>query len=132
MYQPSEKAQQIIEAISGFVRNEILPLEQQAGLSWAEPHPRAVLQQVWQRSCEQGFYNIMLPEAIGGAGLSVSDLCAVKEATVLTGSMLAPHILGELSDRPVSAICSRWRARPRSRRSCSRCAVPKGRVLRPD
>lgn len=100
MYQPSEKAQQIIEAISGFVRNEILPLEQQAGLSWAEPHPRAVLQQVWQRSCEQGFYNIMLPEAIGGAGLSVSDLCAVKEATVLTGSMLAPHILGELSGPP--------------------------------
>ena len=100
MYQPSEKAQQIIEAISGFVRNEILPLEQQAGLSWAEPHPRAVLQQVWQRSCEQGFYNIMLPEAIGGAGLSVSDLCAVKEATVLTGSMLSPHILGELSGPP--------------------------------
>ncbi|MEZ1438850.1 acyl-CoA dehydrogenase [Pseudomonas plecoglossicida] len=100
MYQPSEKAKQIIEAIGGFVRNEILPLEQRAGLSWAEPHPREVLQQVWQRSCEQGFYNIMLPETIGGAGLSVSDLCAVKEATVLTGSMLAPHILGELSGPP--------------------------------
>lgn len=132
MYQPSEKAQQIIEAISGFVRNEILPLEQQAGLSWAEPHPRAVLQQVWQRSCEQGFYNIMLPEAIGGAGLSVSDLCAVKEATVLTGSMLAPHILGELSAalyRP-----SVQGGEPDPDRGVPAAGVPcrKGRVLRPD
>jgi len=100
MYQPSEKASQIIEAIGGFIRDEIRPLEQSADLSWAEPHPREVLQQVWQRSCELGFYNIMLPEAIGGAGLNVSDLCAVKEATVLSGSMLAPHILGELSGPP--------------------------------
>lgn len=100
MYQPSEKARGIIEGIEGFVRDEIRPLEQREGLSWAEPHPRPVLQQVWQRSCELGYYNIMLPEAIGGAGLSVAELCAVKEATVLTGSMLAPHILGELSGPP--------------------------------
>ncbi|MBF8739785.1 acyl-CoA dehydrogenase family protein [Pseudomonas guariconensis] len=100
MYQPSEKASQIIEAIGGFIRDEIIPLEQREGLSWAEPHPYGVLRQVWQRSCEQGFYNIMLPEALGGAGLSASELCAVKEATVLTGSMLASHVLGELSGPP--------------------------------
>ena len=42
----------------------------------------------------------MLPETLGGAGLGVADLCALKEAAVLTGSPLAPHILGELSGPP--------------------------------
>ncbi|WP_375738181.1 acyl-CoA dehydrogenase family protein [Pseudomonas boanensis] len=100
MYQPSNKAQAIIEAIDGFIRDEILPLERRDGLSWGEPHPRPLLREVWKRSCELGFYNIMLPETLGGAGLSSADLCAVKEATVLTGSMLAPHVLGELSGPP--------------------------------
>ncbi|MDP9520534.1 acyl-CoA dehydrogenase family protein [Pseudomonas putida] len=100
MYQPSAKAAQIIEAIEGFVRDQVRPLEQQAQLDWARPHPQAVLRQVWKRSSEQGLYTIMLPESMGGAGLTVADLCAVKEATVLTGSMLAPHVLGELSGPP--------------------------------
>ncbi|MCI0913363.1 acyl-CoA dehydrogenase family protein [Pseudomonas putida] len=100
MYQPSAKAAQIIEAIEGFVRDQVRPLEQQMQLDWARPHPQAVLREVWKRSSEQGLYTLMLPEAMGGAGLSVADLCAVKEATVLTGSMLAPHVLGELSGPP--------------------------------
>ncbi|MFK3683619.1 acyl-CoA dehydrogenase family protein [Pseudomonas sp. NPDC088890] len=100
MYQPSAKAAQIIEAIEGFVRDQVRPLEQQAQLDWARPHPQAVLRQVWKRSSEQGLYTVMLPESMGGAGLNVADLCAVKEATVLTGSMLAPHVLGELSGPP--------------------------------
>ena len=100
MFQPSEKAQAIIADINAFVRDEIKPLEKRENLQWGGSYPRELLQRVWRMSCEKGFYNIMLPEAIGGAGLSVSDLCAVKEATVLTGSMLAPHILGELSGPP--------------------------------
>ncbi|WP_313298804.1 acyl-CoA dehydrogenase family protein [Pseudomonas sp.] len=100
MYQPSAKAAQIIEALEGFVRDQVRPLEQQAQLDWARPHPQAVLREVWKRSSEQGLYGVMLPEAMGGAGLNVADLCAVKEAAVLTGSMLAPHVLGELSGPP--------------------------------
>ncbi|QXI35435.1 acyl-CoA dehydrogenase family protein [Pseudomonas promysalinigenes] len=100
MYQPSAKAAQIIESIEGFVRDQVRPLEQQAQLDWARPHSQSVLRQVWKRSSEQGLYTIMLPESMGGAGLNVADLCAVKEATVLTGSMLAPHVLGELSGPP--------------------------------
>jgi alkylation response protein AidB-like acyl-CoA dehydrogenase len=100
MYQPSAKAAQIIEAIEGFVRDQVRPLEQQAQLDWARPHPQPVLRQVWKLSSEQGLYTVMLPESMGGAGLNVADLCAVKEATVLTGSMLASHVLGELSGPP--------------------------------
>ena len=88
MYQPSAKAAQIIEAIEGFVRDQVRPLEQQAQLDWARPHPQPVLRQVWKLASEQGLYTVMLPESMGGAGLNVADLCAVKEATVLTLSLI--------------------------------------------
>ncbi len=100
MIQPSEKAQHIINDMQTFIRDEIIPLEKKEQLQWGEAHPKAVLADVWKRSCEQGFYNVMLPESLGGAGLSVVDLCAVKEAAILTGSILASHVLGELSGPP--------------------------------
>jgi alkylation response protein AidB-like acyl-CoA dehydrogenase len=100
MIEPSEKAQRIISDMQAFIRDEIIPLEKKENLQWGEAHPRAILADVWKRSCELGFYNVMLPENLGGAGLSVVDLCAVKEAAILTGSMLAPHVLGELSGPP--------------------------------
>jgi alkylation response protein AidB-like acyl-CoA dehydrogenase len=100
MIKPSEKATRIIEGIQAYVRDELTPLAEREGIIWGEPVAKPVLRDVWRRSCELGFYNVMLPEALGGAGLSVAELCAVKEAAVLTGSPLAPHILGELSGPP--------------------------------
>lgn len=100
MIQPSEKAKALIAQINTFVNEEIKPLEQRENLRWGDAPPKAVLRDIWKRSCELGFYNVMLPEELGGAGLSVVDLCAIKEATVLSGTQLAPHILGELSGPP--------------------------------
>lgn len=100
MIQPSDKAQALIARINAFVNDEVKPLEQREGLQWGGSTPRPLLRELWKRSCELGFYNVMLPEELGGAGLSVVDLCAVKEATVLSGTLLAPHILGELSGPP--------------------------------
>ncbi|WP_044874540.1 acyl-CoA dehydrogenase family protein [Pseudomonas sp. LFM046] len=100
MIEPSEKAKDIIAGLGAFIRDEIIPLEKQENLEWGEAHPREILRDVWKRSCELGFYNVMLPEDLGGAGLNVVDLCAVKESAILTGSMLAPHVLGELSGPP--------------------------------
>ncbi|WP_395504544.1 acyl-CoA dehydrogenase family protein [Ectopseudomonas hydrolytica] len=100
MIKPSEKAARLIEGINAFVRDELDPLAKREGIVWGEPVPRSLLRDIWSRSCELGFYNAMLPQALGGAGLGVADLCALKEAAVLTGSPLAPHILGELSGPP--------------------------------
>lgn len=100
MIKPSEKAAALIEGIQAFVRDELDALVKREGIVWGEPVAKPVLRQVWQRSCELGFYNAMLPESLGGAGLNVAELCAVKEAAVLTGCPLAPHILGELSGPP--------------------------------
>lgn len=100
MIKPSEKAARLIDGINAFVRDELAPLAARENIIWGEPVARPLLNDIWQRSCELGFYNAMLPEALGGAGLNVVDLCALKEAAVLTGSPLAPHILGELSGPP--------------------------------
>lgn len=100
MIKPSEKATHLIEGINAFVRDELEPLARNEGISWGEPVAKPLLRDIWRRSCELGYYNAMLPEALGGAGLSITDLCALKEAVVLTGSPLAPHILGELSGPP--------------------------------
>ncbi|MCQ4310308.1 acyl-CoA dehydrogenase family protein [Pseudomonas stutzeri] len=100
MIEPSEKAQHLIADLKRFIEDEIKPLEARENLGWGRPHPKEALRDVWKRSCELGFYNVMLPEALGGAGLSVVDLCALKEAALLTGSALAPHVLGELSGPP--------------------------------
>ena len=100
MIKPSDKAARLIDGINRFARDELAPLAQREHIVWGEPVPRPLLNDIWRRSCELGFYNAMLPEALGGAGLNVADLCAVKEAAVLTGSPLAPQILGELSGPP--------------------------------
>lgn len=100
MIKPSEKAARLIDGINAFVRDELDPLAKREGIVWGEPVARSLLRDIWSRSCELGFYNAMLPQALGGAGLGVADLCALKEAAVLTGSPLAPHILGELSGPP--------------------------------
>ncbi|MGF6693958.1 alkylation response protein AidB-like acyl-CoA dehydrogenase [Metapseudomonas resinovorans] len=100
MLKPSEKASRVIDGINTFVRDELDPLVQREGITWGQPVARPLLRDIWKRSCELGFYNALLPENLGGAGLSIAELCAVKEAAVLTGSPLAPHILGELSGPP--------------------------------
>lgn len=98
--QPSAKAQAIIDDLRGFLREELQPLEQREGIRFGEKHSRELLRNLWKRSCERGFYNIMLPEELGGAGLGIADLCAVKEAAASSGAVLAAHVLGELSGPP--------------------------------
>lgn len=100
MHHPSDKVQDIIRALGSFIEDEIKPLERREGLSWGQPAPRALLRHVWQRSCEHGFYNILLPASLGGADLNVSEICAVKEAAAHSGAILSPHVLGELSGPP--------------------------------
>ncbi|NUO72024.1 MAG: acyl-CoA dehydrogenase, partial [Frateuria sp.] len=62
--------------------------------------PRAILEQVWKRSRELGFYGVTLPRPLGGAGFSVLDHALIKEAIYASGSPFAPHILGELTGPP--------------------------------
>jgi alkylation response protein AidB-like acyl-CoA dehydrogenase len=60
-----------------------------------------LLQQVWQRSRELGFYGMTLPEALGGAGFGVLDHVLVKEAVYASGSRAVAARAGR-ADRPAA------------------------------
>ncbi|MFO1268380.1 MAG: acyl-CoA dehydrogenase family protein [Rubrivivax sp.] len=99
-FEGSPKAAALIAGIRAFIADELQPLADKHGLTHENGGERALLQQVWQRSRELGFYGMTLPEALGGAGLSVLDHVLVKEAIYSSGCVLAPHVLGELTGPP--------------------------------
>ncbi|MDE2452308.1 MAG: acyl-CoA dehydrogenase family protein [Burkholderiales bacterium] len=99
-FEGSARAAEIIARARAFIDDELQPLAALHGLTHEEGGDRALLQAVWQRSRELGLYGLTLPEALGGAGLSVLDHVLVKEAIYGRGCVLAPHVLGELTGPP--------------------------------
>jgi len=99
-FEGSEAAREFIARVEAFIRNELQPLVAEHGITYESGAPRALLEQVWRRSRDQGIYGVTLPKPLGGAGFSVLDHCLIKEAIYATGSPLAAHVLGELSGPP--------------------------------
>ena len=99
-FEGSAEAAAFIERALAFVRDELQPLAHAHGLTHEHGPDRELLQRVWKRSHEHGFYGMTLPQALGGAGFSLVDHVLVKEALYASGSPLAPHVLGELSGPP--------------------------------
>ncbi|UEP25809.1 acyl-CoA dehydrogenase family protein [Burkholderia ambifaria] len=83
-----------------FVDEELRPIERELGLDSEDVWPRDVLRRVWQRSAALGFYTASLPVAMGGKGLSIAEVCALKADLAASGAALAPHVLGELGGPP--------------------------------
>ena len=79
-----------------YVTEELIPLEKVEGLTPESRFSKSLLQSVWKRSRELGFYGIHLPEDLGGKDLSLVDLCLLKEDLALTDSVLFLHVLGEM------------------------------------
>ncbi len=99
-FEGSPKAAETIAAIRRFIADELQPLAQANGLTHEQAGDRSLLQQVWKRSQQLGFYGMTLPEALGGAGFTVLDHVLIKEAIYSSGCVLAPHVLGELTGPP--------------------------------
>jgi alkylation response protein AidB-like acyl-CoA dehydrogenase len=99
-FEGSEAAREFIARVEDFIRRELHPLAAQHGITSESGAPRALLEQVWQRSRALGFYGITLPKALGGAGFSLVDHVLIKEAIYASGSPFAPHVLGELTGPP--------------------------------
>jgi alkylation response protein AidB-like acyl-CoA dehydrogenase len=100
LFEGSEAAREFIARVEAFIRDQLQPFAAEHGISYESGASRPLLEEVWRRSRDQGFYGITLPKHLGGAGFSVLDHCLIKEAIYATGSPLAPHVLGELSGPP--------------------------------
>ena len=92
--------QDTLQAIDRYIQDELLPFEKQHDISWEGQPSKTLLQQVWKRSAELGFYGLMLPVEQGGAGFSAEQMCQVKAHVAASGAVLAQHVLGELSGPP--------------------------------
>ncbi len=99
-FEGSERAREFIARIHDFLGGELAALAAAHGVDHEHGADRALLQQVWKRSQELGFYGMTLPRAMGGLDLSVLDHVLIKEAIYASGSPFAPHVLGELSGPP--------------------------------
>lgn len=85
----------IREALAHYLREELIPLEQRLGLGYEDRFSRELIRSVWQRCRQLGFYGIHLPPALGGRGLSLSQLCQLKDDVAASGAILFPHVLGD-------------------------------------
>ncbi|WP_332823926.1 acyl-CoA dehydrogenase family protein, partial [Ramlibacter sp.] len=99
-FEGSDAARDFIGRLDTFVREELHPLAAEHGVTSESGAPRALLEQVWKRSRDLGFYGMTLPKPLGGAGFSVVDHALIKEFIYASGSPFAPHVLGELTGPP--------------------------------
>ncbi|HOM12985.1 MAG TPA: acyl-CoA dehydrogenase family protein, partial [Rubrivivax sp.] len=99
-FEGSPAAAAFIERVQAFVRNELDPLAAAHGIDHGHGGDKALLQRVWKLSHERGFYGMTLPEDMGGAGFGTLDHALIKEAIYASGTVFAPHVLGELSGPP--------------------------------
>jgi alkylation response protein AidB-like acyl-CoA dehydrogenase len=107
-FEGSERAAQVIAQVTAFLDGELAELAREHGIDHEHGADRALLQRVWKRSRELGFYGMTLPEKMGGLGLTVLDHVLVKEAIYATGSPFAPHVFGELSGPPRVGALARF------------------------
>ena len=99
-FEGTPAAGEFIERVEAFICDELQPLAAEHGITYESGAPRPILDTIWKRSRDLGFYGVTLPKTLGGAGFSVHDHVLIKEAIYATGSPLAPHVLGELSGPP--------------------------------
>ncbi|APE45902.1 acyl-CoA dehydrogenase (plasmid) [Sulfitobacter alexandrii] len=99
-FQGSDKARAAAAALVDFLLDDIADFEAREGIRWGDHASEAQLRQVWKLSAERGFYSYLLPEELGGQGLSLADMLAVREAAILSGVSLAQHVMGDLSGPP--------------------------------
>ncbi|TFZ03490.1 acyl-CoA dehydrogenase family protein [Ramlibacter rhizophilus] len=107
-FEGSERAADFIARVQEFIRDELQPLAAEHGITHESGAPRALLERVWKRSRDRGFYGVTLPEALGGAGFALVDHVLIKEAIYASGSPFAAHVLGELTGPPRVGALARY------------------------
>ena len=78
-YDDNPRLADLVGRLRDFLSGELAEYEADRQLTPETRLGREVLEPVWKRSRELGFYGIHLPERFGGQGLSFTELAALKE-----------------------------------------------------
>jgi alkylation response protein AidB-like acyl-CoA dehydrogenase len=81
--------------INDFLYNELIPLEKEQGVNHETCFSREQLEEIWKRSRELGIYGCNLAKEYGGLGLSISQLCHLKEDATRSNAAYYGCVLGE-------------------------------------
>lgn len=81
--------------INKLLYDEMIPFEKENELTHETRFERAQLEEWWKRSRELGIYGCNLPEEHGGLGLSIGQLCTLKEDATRSNAALYGCVLGE-------------------------------------
>ncbi|WP_329561151.1 acyl-CoA dehydrogenase family protein [Kitasatospora sp. NBC_01266] len=87
---------ELVRKLRGYLDGELADYEREHAVTPQTPITRALLEPVWRRSRELGFYGIHLPSELGGQGLTYTQLAALKEEIAAAGRVLAHSVLGEM------------------------------------
>ncbi|MFD0152949.1 acyl-CoA dehydrogenase family protein [Streptomyces sp. NPDC055721] len=95
-YDDNPRLQELVVRLRSYLTDELLPYEREHGITPESRVDRPTLEHVWKRSRELGFYGISLPPELGGQGLSLTELCALKEELTASGAALSHSVLGDM------------------------------------
>ncbi|MFM9371703.1 acyl-CoA dehydrogenase family protein [Streptomyces sp. Da 82-17] len=95
-YDDNPRLQDLVVRLRAYLADELVPYEREHGITPESPLERATLEKVWKRSRELGFYGVSLPAELGGQGLSLTELCALKEELTASGAALSHSVLGDM------------------------------------
>jgi len=84
----------LVDRLNAFIKDELLPLEQECGVDEDAGIPVELRKRVAARSYALGFYTLGVPAAYGGMELGQVGLTAVREEIARSGSAFARFILG--------------------------------------
>ncbi|MFJ9446995.1 acyl-CoA dehydrogenase family protein [Kitasatospora sp. NPDC101235] len=88
--------QDLVERLRDYLDGELAAYEAEHDVTPGTPITRTLLEPVWRRSRELGFYGIHLPPDLGGQGLTYTQLAALKEEIGASGRVLGHSVLGEM------------------------------------
>ena len=86
----------LVQQLRAYLDGELAEYERAHAVTPESPISRALLEPVWRRSRELGFYGIHLPPELGGRGLTYTQLAALKEEVAAAGRVLGHSVLGEM------------------------------------
>lgn len=87
---------ELVRKLRAYLGGELADYEREHAVTPETPITRALLEPVWHRSRDLGFYGVHLPPELGGQGLTYTQLAALKEEIAASGRVLAHSVLGEM------------------------------------
>jgi alkylation response protein AidB-like acyl-CoA dehydrogenase len=86
---------EVRQRLNTYLHEELIPLEKENGIGYEDQLPKEFVRGIWKRSRELSLYGLQLPRELGGHGMTVSELCVLKDDVAASGAILFPHVLGD-------------------------------------